>query len=103
MLAEDWEAPESRCVGLLLAGEAIEQRHVQERQHGDTVLLILNAQPQAASFVLPALQQPGVWKVLLCTDSPPLPPPTAISKSQEFSTPAQSLALLRYASGPEPP
>ncbi|HEY7493941.1 MAG TPA: glycogen debranching enzyme GlgX [Candidatus Tectomicrobia bacterium] len=103
MLAEDWEAPESRCVGLLLAGEAVEQRHAQERQHGDTVLLILNAQPQAASFVLPALQQPGVWEVLLCTDGPRLPPPCAISKSQEFSTPAQSLALLRYASGPEPP
>ncbi|HEY7493075.1 MAG TPA: glycogen debranching protein GlgX, partial [Candidatus Tectomicrobia bacterium] len=71
MLAEDWEAPESRCVGLLLAGEAVEQMpDHHERQHGDTVFLILNAQLQAISFVLPALQQPGFWEVLLCTDGP---------------------------------
>ena len=103
MLAEDWEAPESRCVGLLLAGEAVEQQQVRHAHRlDDTVLLVLNAQPQAVSFVLPALQTPGCWEVLLCTDGPLLPPPAAISKSLEFSMPAQSLALLRYARGPEP-
>jgi hypothetical protein len=91
-------------VGLLLAGEAVEPRHVRnEHQHGDTVLLVLNAQSQAVSFVLPALQKPGFWEVLLCTDGPFLHTSSAISKSQEFSTPAQSLALLRYGSDPEPP
>jgi isoamylase len=103
MLAEDWEAPESRCVGLLLAGEAVEQQQARHAHRlDDTVLLVLNAQPQAVSFVLPALQTPGCWEVLLCTDGPLLPPPAAISKSLEFSMPAQSLALLRYARGPEP-
>jgi glycogen operon protein len=103
MLAEDWEAPENRCVGLLLAGEAVEPIPFRaERQHGDTVLLILNAQPEPVSFVLPTLQRPGVWELLLCTDGPLLPRPLAISKSQEFSTPAQSLTFLRYARGPEP-
>ncbi len=103
MLAEDWEASESRCVGLLLAGEAVEQQQVRHAHRlDDTVLLVLNAQPQAVSFVLPALQTPGCWEVLLCTDGPLLPPPAAISKSLEFSMPAQSLALLRYARGPEP-
>jgi glycogen operon protein len=103
MLAEDWEAPESRCVGLLLAGEAVEQQQVRHADRlDDTVLLVLNAQPQAVSFVLPALQTPGCWEVLLCTDGPLLPPPAAISKSLEFSMPAQSLALLRYARRPEP-
>jgi glycogen operon protein len=104
MLAEDWEAPESRCVGLLLAGEAVEPMHAgKERQPGHTVLLVLNAQFEAVPFVLPALQAPGVWEVLVCTDGPLLPPPAAISKGQEFSMPAQSLTLLRYARGSESP
>jgi glycogen operon protein len=103
MLAEDWEASESRCVGLLLAGEAVEQRHTHnERLQDDTLLLVLNAQPQAISFVLPALQNPGCWEVLLCTDNSLLQDPYPLCKSQECSLPAQSLSLLRYASGPRP-
>jgi glycogen operon protein len=101
MLAEDWQAPESRCVGLLLAGEAVEPMHVRgARLYGDTMLLILNAQLQAVSFVLPELQESGCWEVLLCTDDPLLHAPEAIDKRQERSMPAQSLALLRYARGP---
>jgi isoamylase len=101
MLAEDWQAPESRCVGLLLAGEAVEPMHVRgARLYGDTMLLILNAQLQAVSFVLPELQESGCWEVLLCTDDPLLHAPEAIDKRQERSIPAQSLALLRYARGP---
>jgi glycogen operon protein len=98
MLAEDWEAPESRCVGLLLAGEGAErrQRH-REDQHSDTVLLVLNAQPEAVPFVLPALHEPGVWEVLLGTDDTLLYPLSWIDESLAFSMPAQSLVLLRYA------
>jgi glycogen operon protein len=104
MLAEDWEAPENRCVGLLLAGEAIEPMPAHRpHQPDDTVLLILNAQPQAVSFVLPALQEPGIWEVLLCTDNPRVPAPSPIAQGQEYAMPAQALALLRYARGSTPP
>jgi glycogen operon protein len=98
MLAEDWEAPENRCVGLLLTGEAGEPLPVHRTgQHNDPVLLILNAQPQAVAFVLPALQEPGSWQVLVCTDDPRVPAPSPIAQGQEHAVPAQSLALLRYA------
>jgi glycogen operon protein len=104
MLAEDWEAPENRCVGLLLAGEAVEPMLAQRPgQHDDLVLLILNAQPQAVAFVLPALQEPGLWEVLVCTDDPLVPTPCPIAEGQEYAMPAQSLALLRYARGATPP
>jgi len=97
MLAEDWQAPENRCVGLLLAGEAGESMPTPRTpRRNETVLLLLNAQPQAVSFVLPALQEPGVWEVLVCTDDPLVPAPSPISESQERAIPAQSLALLRY-------
>jgi len=98
MLAEDWQAPENRCVGLLLAGDAIEPMPAHRpHQLDDTVLLILNAQPQAVAFVLPALQEPGIWEVLLCTDTPLVSAPSPIAQGQEHTVPAQALALLRYA------
>lgn len=99
MLAEDWEAPENRCVGLLLAGEAIEPMPAgSAHRHDETLLLLLNAQSQAVSFVLPALQAPGVWEVLVWTDDPRLATPSPLSDSQEICLPAQALALLRYRS-----
>jgi hypothetical protein len=62
------------------------------------LLLLLNAQSQAVAFVLPALQTPGVWEVLVWTDDPRLATPSPLSDSQELSLPAQALALLRYRS-----
>jgi glycogen operon protein len=104
MLAEDWEAPENHCVGLLLAGEAVESLPAHRPHQPDaTVLLILNAQPQAVAFVLPALHEPGIWEVLLCTDDPSVPAPSPIAQGQEHVVPAQALALLRYARGATPP
>jgi isoamylase len=98
MLVEDWQAPENRCVGLLLAGEAVEPMPTHRaRRHDETLLLILNAQSQAVSFVLPALQEPGIWEVLLCTADPLVSAPSPIAQGQEHTVPAQSLALLRYA------
>ena len=78
MLAEDWQAPENRCVGLLLAGDAIEPMPVPRTgQPDDSVLLILNAQPQAIAFVLPALQGPasgrGCCVRLILSSLPPRP------------------------------
>ena len=99
MLAEDWEAPENRCVGLLLAGEAIEPLPAHRaHRHDETLLLLLNAQAQAVVFVFPALQAPGVWEVLVWTDDPHPAIPSLLSDSQELSLPAQALALLRYRS-----
>jgi len=104
MLAEDWQAPENHCVGLLLAGKAVAPLPApQTDQPDDPLLLILNAQSQAVAFVLPALQAPGVWEGLVCTDAPLVPPSAPLAQSQEYAVPAQSLALLRYARGAAPP
>jgi len=104
MLQDDWEAPESRCVGLLLARDAVEQMYASsERSQDDILLIVLNAQPEAVSFVLPALQEPGFWEVLLCTDGPLLHAQYPTDKSQELYTmPACSLSLLRYVSRLKP-
>jgi len=104
MLQDDWEAPESHCVGFLLAGDAVEQMPASsERSQDDTLLIVLNAQLEAVSFVLPALQETGCWELLLCTDGPLLHAQYPTDKSQELYTmPACSLSLLRYVSGLKP-
>jgi glycogen operon protein len=101
MLQDDWEAPESRCVGILLAGEAYEPLHPSsERLHDDTLLIVLNAQPEAVPFVLPALQETGFWELVLCTDGPLLHAPYPIYERQgHYTIPAWSLSLLQYARG----
>jgi len=97
MLAEDWEAPENRCVGLLLAGEAVESLPApRAHPHDETLLLLLNAETQDVAFVLPALQEPGAWEVLVWTDDLRLATPAPSADSQELCLPAQPLALLRY-------
>ena len=101
MLQEDWEAPESHCVGVLLAGEAYEPMPAgSERLQDDTLLIVLNAQPEAVPFVLPALQVTGVWEVVLCTDGPLWHAPYPTYEHQEcYTIPAWSLSLLQYARG----
>ena len=78
------EMPSSPC---LFPGQASD----------DSVLLILNAQPQAIAFVLPALQGPasgrGCCVRLILSSLPPRPSPRA------RSTPCRPVALLRYARG----
>ena len=51
---------------------------------------------QAVAFVLPALQAPGVWEVLVWTDDPHLAASSLRSESQELCRPAEALALLQY-------
>ena len=68
----------------------------QARQDDETLLLLLHAQSQAVASVLPALQAPGVWEVLVWTDDPHLAASSLRSESQELCRPAEALALLQY-------
>ena len=68
MTEEDWGNPATRCFGLRLAGDAIEE--VDERGHrivGDTLLILLNAYWEALRFVLPAHRPKLRWHLLLDT------------------------------------
>ena len=68
----------------------------QARQDDETLLLLLHAQSQAVASVLPALQAPDVWEVLVWTDDPHLAASSLRSESQELCRPAEALALLQY-------
>ncbi len=71
MTEESWQDPLARCIGLRLAGDAIEEVDAQgEPITDDTLLVLLNAHHEALPFILPA-HRPGVkWELLLDTRTP---------------------------------
>ncbi len=78
MSERHWQDPNNRCFGLMLAGDA------------ETLLLLANAQDQAARFLLP----PGGWERLLDTAAPD-GIGSVVGKSMPLA--AHSLVLLRVA------
>ncbi len=68
MTEEDWTNPHTRCFGLRLAGDAIDE--VDARGHriaDDTFLILLNAHHEPLPFVLPAHRRGVRWDVLVDT------------------------------------
>ena len=71
MTEEDWTNPQTRCLGLRLAGDAIEEVDAQGNPIlDDTLLILLNAYHEPLPFILPA-HRPGVkWELILDTRTP---------------------------------
>jgi glycogen operon protein len=68
MTDRDWSAPHVRHLGVLLAGDAIDEvdergRHIQ----GDSLLILLNAALEATTFSLPAAPGGGSWRLVFDT------------------------------------
>jgi glycogen operon protein len=68
MVDEDWNNWHARCLGLRLAGDAIEEIDSRgSRISDDTLLILLNAHHEPIPFTLPA-HRPGVqWELVLDT------------------------------------
>jgi glycogen operon protein len=66
MSEEDWNNPETRCLGLRLAGDAIEEVDARGNRIVDDILLILlNAHHEALPFILPAHRPKMRWEPVL--------------------------------------
>jgi len=68
MTDRDWSAPHVRHLGVLLAGDAIDEvdergRHIQ----GDSLLILLNAALEATTFSLPAAPGGESWRLVFDT------------------------------------
>jgi glycogen operon protein len=73
MSDEDWNNPETRCFGLRLAGDAIEELDDRgNRIVDDTLLILLNAHYETISFRLPAHRRKLRWEVVLDSFDPNL-------------------------------
>jgi isoamylase len=73
MSDEDWNNSETRCFGLRLAGDAIEELDDRgNRIVDDTLLILLNAHHEPIPFTLPAHRRKVRWEVVLDTYDPSL-------------------------------
>jgi glycogen operon protein len=71
MTQDDWTNPITRCFGLRLAGDAIQEPDVMGRRIvDDTFLVMLNAHHEPMSFTLPAHRNDIRWEPVLDTREP---------------------------------
>ena len=97
MSDEDWNNPSVHCLGLRLAGDAIEDTDARgNRIVDDTLLILLNANYEPLSFVLPAHRRKVRWEVVFDTrDQKPTRRRRLIRGGQPYELEARSLVLLR--------
>jgi glycogen operon protein len=98
MSDDDWSNPESRCFGLRLAGDAIEELDGRgNRIVDDTLLILLNAHHEANPFTLPAHRRKLRWQVIFDTCDPTLDGkrPRRVRGGELYEINPRSLVVLR--------
>ena len=69
MSEEEWHQSHARCLGLLLAGEQLDEYDQRgQRLHDDNFLLLFNAHHEEIAFQLPRLHDGTGWEMLLDTE-----------------------------------
>ena len=97
MTEEEWQNGFTRCLGLRLAGDAIEE--VDDKGApivADTFLLLLNAHHEAIPFILPAHRTRVRWALALDTRQWEVSPRGRTFRAgDQYPLEGRSLALLR--------
>jgi glycogen operon protein len=98
MTDEDWNNPQARCLGIRLAGDAIDEVDARgNRIIDDTLLILLNANYEPIPFILPAHRSKVRWELVLDTREPtgiPKQRPKPMRGGTPYELEARSLALL---------
>ncbi len=96
MTEDEWTAGFTRCLGLRLAGDAIEEMDETGAPIvGDTFLLLLNAHHEQLPFILPAHQARVRWELVLDTRQWEIGPRRQASRAgDQYPLEGRSLALL---------
>jgi glycogen operon protein len=100
MTPEQWNLPSSHTVGVLLNGRAAGSvLPSEESVVSDVLLLLLNAQTEAVSFVLPSVPLDAGWIVLIDTNREELAEATRYDAGSKIELDGRSLLLLRLTDG----
>jgi len=108
---QGWNAGFVRCLGVLWAGDVIEDvDETGQRIEGETLLILLNAHHEPIPFQLPAHDHEARWQLILDTARPngdnassgatPSEPPS-FAAEEKYDLRERSLAVLRLG-GPKP-
>src|SRR3989454_331526 len=94
---EEWSSSFTRCLGLRLAGDAIEETDEKGQAIvDDTFLLLLNAHHEPIPFILPAHEARVRWELVLDTrDWEVRPRLSTFRAGDNYPLEARSLAVLR--------
>jgi isoamylase len=102
MTEEEWANGYSRCLGLRLVGDAIEEADdLGKRIVGDTFLLLLNAHYDVIPFILPAHEARVRWEPVLDTQSLGASGAARLLRpGDQYDLAGRSLAVLRLRPRP---
>ncbi|HEX3157301.1 MAG TPA: glycogen debranching protein GlgX [Gemmatimonadaceae bacterium] len=94
---DDWHSPDSHVLGMLIDGEATDERDDRGRPvRGDTLLLLMNNGPEERTFRLPRMESSGWWAVLVDTARAEQPAEAVPIRKASVVVGAYSQQLLRY-------
>ena len=95
MKDDTWNSPDVRCLGVRLNGDAIDELDERgERVVGDTLLLLLNGDPEPVAFVLPPTSPLERWQTLMDTADPGQSP-RRMRAGDRYQLRGQSMAALK--------
>ena len=101
MTDELWNAPDLHCFGMRLNGDAIDEADERgARIVGDTLVVMLNAQPTSVDFTLPAAESTERWESLIDT-ARPWEAPERRRGGDIYSLEGGSVAVLRLSARAE--
>jgi glycogen operon protein len=97
MTDDDWNNGFARCLGLRLAGDAIEEVDSRgNRILDDTLLILLNAHHEPVNFVLPAHRRKVRWQVVFDTKEGKIKKRQRLLRGgSDYPLEARSMVLLR--------
>ena len=98
MTEDDWDKGYVRCLGVRLAGDAIEEKDSRGRSLlDDTFLILLNAHHEPRPFTLPAHKRGVKWQPVMDTavTKENAKQVTILKAGVQYDLEARSLAVLR--------
>jgi glycogen operon protein len=102
MTGQDWDNSETRCFGLSLAGDAINETDARgNRIVDDTLLILLNAHFEAVPFVLPELKPNCQGQLLLDTREGMVRLSPRMRRRATYQMEGRSLALFSLTESTE--
>jgi isoamylase len=96
MKPEDWQTGFGRCIGVVLSGRSIDMDEHGEEIHGNTIVLLFNADHGVAiDFSLPGVREGAHWELVFDTFAPEAEPAEPMPAGAKYKLNPCSIAVFR--------